>query len=541
MFRFFHNYHPSTWDAINRLGWIGVDSGLRCMHHVFLPESEKFNSIMKKASRLRAILDEYPLPVYIDRLQGGIFFDEKYRFDKKILQNVKEDLGERFWGFQIHEWSSNLLNDWLRLEKAGIKKWTAKGIREALMRYYGTRFPWLEARSSYEFASLKKPWDAESFLNASNGLYSERAAAIGGKYLLPCDSFFMAPRIEIRSGAKRLMPEVGWQIKDMRIQMAYTRGMARAAGIPFGIYYEPWGGDPFGVCCGKDGRNEWNLESNGSWVFEMLGENGGSSRALQKRILRYAYLSGSSFASEEWGLANTFLDWNDFELSPYGKVKDDFIRYVRSHPDIGEPVTPIAVALPGEMDIFDLWMYEGERYLGFPLPDGEKKHAHRIREALRFLFGDGNGDLGNEAHVIRNGGMPDAFDILHSDQSEALKRYRYIIDLSGDGMFAKKYRNIISLDDVETVLKKELPCWVSGGVHWMVNQTADGYRVTIFNNNGIERSLKFGDYLLPDSEIPVTVNGVTGFRTEDRGFPLRFEKDRLTGIIPGNSLISFTV
>ena len=540
MFRFFHTYDPTAWPAMKRLGWIGPDSGIRCMQHVFLMDDRKFNRIMAEESPLRTLLDETGIPIYFDRLQGGIFFDQDYRYDMTLFSEVKEKLGDLFWGFQIHEWASNLLNDWIRLEKAGVAGRTAWEIRETMCRRDGTLLPWLESRSAAEYAGLNRPCDARSLWDDAATMYRGRAAEFGGEFLLPCDSVFMAPGIEIASGARRLMPEVGWQIPEMRIQMAYTRGMARAAGIPFGVYYEPWGGEPFGVCSNRDGKNEWNLVSNGVWVFDMLGENGGSSRALQSRVLRYAYLSGASFVSEEWGLCNTFEDWHGFSLSAYGRVKDDFIRYVRDHPDVGEPITPIAIVLPKGMEVLDLWLYEGDRYLGFPLPEEEKVQARAIRNTLRFLFGNGDGTIGNEAHVIRNGGMPDAIDILHDGHDAALTRYEYLIDLTGDADFSKRHPNVIPLADVETTLRKTLPCWVEGGAHWMVNRTADGCRLTVMNHNGIERTVEHGERLLPGADLSVTISGVCAFRPEEpEAFPFRrIDETRLGGTVSGSSIVT---
>lgn len=83
------------------------------------------------------------MPFYFDRLLGGIFFDENYRYDMALVNEVKERFGDSFFGFQIHEWGSNYLNDWLRLQNTPIDEWTPKGIREGLCRKHGGAFPWL--------------------------------------------------------------------------------------------------------------------------------------------------------------------------------------------------------------------------------------------------------------------------------------------------------------------------------------------------------------------------------------------------------------
>ena len=50
-----------------------------------------------------------------------------------------------------------------------------------------------------------------------------------------------------------------------------------------------------------------------------------------------------------------------------------------------------------------------------------------------------------------------------------------------------------------------LPCEVSGGVHWFVNKTKDGWLLVMFNNSGIERSVEKGEYILPEGTRRVAV------------------------------------
>ena len=155
-------------------------------------------------------------------------------------------------------------------------------------------------------------------------LYATRLDQTGGP-LVPTDSFVMAPRLELRYGAERLLPEVGWQIPDMRVQMAYTRGMAKSAAIPWGIYYECWKVDSQGLSlpyASRDLADDWDedygtplIKKGCSWQ-EL--ENGGSSRSLQERAWLYAYLCGATMLGEEYGICTTFRDFASLELSEYG-------------------------------------------------------------------------------------------------------------------------------------------------------------------------------------------------------------------------------
>lgn len=53
----------------------------------------------------------------------------------------------------------------------------------------------------------------------------------------------------LRLGAKNVMAEIGNQVPLTALQIACVRGAARQYGKPFGVYYEPWGGKPFGCPC----------------------------------------------------------------------------------------------------------------------------------------------------------------------------------------------------------------------------------------------------------------------------------------------------
>ena len=108
MFRFFHTYHPQTWDAMVRDGFIDTDSGIRCMQHVFLTEDEKFNSAMSENGPLRQLLRRYRLPFYFDRIQGGIFYDEGYTYDKSLIKSLKDEFSDLFGNSRCNEWRQTI-------------------------------------------------------------------------------------------------------------------------------------------------------------------------------------------------------------------------------------------------------------------------------------------------------------------------------------------------------------------------------------------------------------------------------------------------
>jgi len=495
MFHYIHGYQAEYWPGLVRAGLIDDTSGLKLTQHGLTDPGNTFNALARAGGAVHAIIREANRPFYIDRLQGGTFF-YPYRFDAELVRLYLDMLGDRFYGFQMHEWASNLVTDWQFLAQVAPENWSAEGIEQTIRSLCPYPYLNLSCHSVAEYATLGKPANTEDFIRQAEALFAKRQQEHLG-LLLPADSYFMAPMIELTLGAKRLMPEVGAQIPDMRVQMAYTRGMARGAGVPWGVYYEPWGGKPFGVCYYKtDNVNEWNIADDGDFQYVRTGANGGSSRSLQARLHRYAYLSGASFISEEWGLSNTFYDWQDFVLTPYGQVKKDFLAFVRKYPDVGVPETVAAVVLPRDWPILDLNSLRHDTYLGFAVTGPERDRLHQVRAGLNQLFGSLSGALGNEAHVIKNGGCPDVLDIVHQGDEQALARYRLLVDLTGDPSFAHAYPNVCTPGEADRQLRSLLPCQVDGAVHWLLNRCATGWLLAVFNHNGIERTVEHGEVLL---------------------------------------------
>jgi hypothetical protein len=295
--------------------------------------------------------------------------------------------------------------------------------------------------------------------------------------------------------------------------------MSKAGGITWGAYYEPWGGEPYGCCsCSyykKDDINEWNIGMSGDSVFKIRGENGGSSRALQNRLYHYAYLSGANYISEEWGLSNTFYDWISYDITPYGKVKKDFLSFTSRNEDPGQPYVPFALVLPDEHEIVDyIFLAEPEhKYIERPLlSEDEQKMVNHVRNVLKLIYGEGETVYGNEAHSMTNSEFGDSFDIIYESSQNAFSNYKYLIDMSYDSTLKNKYNslNIIETSDIEgfkmelsNLMKNELPCMVEGNIHWLLNKKHDKWILAIFNNEGVKRSVEKGDEYLKEGNMSV--------------------------------------
>ena len=509
MFTYFHCYMPETWNAQVQAGLVGRHDGIRFSQSIDIDESLKFNRLAACDGDLYRMVYAGRMPFYIDRLQGGCYI-EQYPYDMTLVQKYMDRLGDNFYGFQMHEWMSNFLSDLNKLRTNHCPSWTAEAITATIRQAFPFPHLFLESMNAGEMQATGCPQTHEAFLRESAKLFDARQRYTGG-HLLPCDSAFLSYPLELRLGARRIMAEIGAQTPDTRIQVAFARGMARARNVPFGTYYEPWGGSPFSACSyQRDGRNEWNIRSGADFPFETNGANGGSSRSMQRRMHLYSYMAGASFMAEEWGMCNTFYDWHDFELSPYGQVKKQFLDFVTRYEDIGTPITPIAVVLPRTMDVLENVRSDELTYLSFPAEGSFAETVRAARRGLRTLFCTTGTMTGTETMSLLNCTVPDALDIVTEDVLRP-EQYDWLVDLTGSADFARTHADrICRIEDVTVRLDELLPCVVSGNAMKQLTRTQDGrFYLLLTNNSGIVRTAERGDECLPDAteHLSVTVKG----------------------------------
>ncbi len=506
-FTYYHCYAPDLWDGYEKNGLIRGSFGIRFSQSQGIAEELKFNTLAKKGGKLYNYVKENKCAFYVDRLQGGVFIDD-YEYDMELVNEYKNMLGEKFLGFQMHEWLSNYRGDVQgKLGHIPENEWTEDNIEKAIKSKFPYETLFLEAMTLEEMAKAGKPTNYKQFYDNMTAIYKKRAKQFD---IVPCDSYYMMYPFEAQNGAKIIMPEVGAQISDMRMQMCFARGVCSAYGIKLGAYYEPWGGDPF-TCCSyeEDGKNEWNITNSDDFPFVPGGPNGGSSRSLQFRVHLYAYLSGAEMISEEWGGYNTFKNRKKGELSEYGEVKKMFLDFVDKYPDIGEKVAPIAVVLPND---FPCLCINGDKengykeLFGYPIEGKMLEMSKIVNMGVNKIFRNACPMLGNEAHTLINSPVPDAVDMLNEGDGKALEKYKYLVNFTGDKEFENKHHNCISEDEVVSVLERELPCKITGNVHFMINRAEEnGYYLSIFNHSGIERTQKNGERILENSEESVEI------------------------------------
>lgn len=503
MLTYLHCYADDLWESYEKAGLLKGSYGIRFCQNVFLPEALRFNITAAKGTPLYEYIKKHKCPFYVDRLQGGVIMYD-YTYDPALVKEYEDMLGDSFLGFQMHEWLSNYRGDvTFKLAELSKEDWTEEKIEAHIRKKYPYTNLFLESMTLSEIASAGKPETAKQMYDNMTAIYKDRAS----KYkLVPADSYYMMFPFEAEMGAKLLMPEVGFQIPDTRIQMCFARGVARAYGIKLGAYYEPWGGKPFTACCYEDDeKNEWHLSNAaGEFPFVTGGPNGGSSRSLQWRIYLYAYLSNCDYVCEEWGGYNTFSDRKNAVLSEYGIVKKRFIDFVEKYPDVGEKVAPIAAVLSNDLPCLTLGRdlpEDVKTYLDEPLEGERLEKWTRLKYDVAKIFSNSVPMVGDETQVLLNSDVPDAVDLLNEGDGKALEKYDYLVNLTCDPAFEKKHPNCITPDEVTEKLHELLPCRVDGGFHVVVNKRGeDGYYLSVFNHSGVTRSVAEGEKVLPEAE-----------------------------------------
>lgn len=528
--KFFHVYNEKYFEGLVKNNFINKNSGFKIQNCFAMPESERFNKIAAKGGKLYNFLKEGNYPFYIDRLVGGVMYAD-YKIDKALVREYKEMLGDWFFGFQLHESGSNQRYcDWGRMRNRIGREapYSLEEIQKAMLVEHQSKvvgFPVYDLciNSPEHYANRPCVYTPNEFFEEMKDMFRRKMDECEGR-IIPADSGFVAMKLADEVGMNTFMPEVGNQIPQMRHQLAITRGVARYSGKIWGTYYECWMWRKEGYsmpCFNKEPGNEWYLSQDlHPDDFTSYGPNGGSSRLLQRRIYYYSLMSGASYVAEEWGLNCSYDDMNDFTLSDYGRVKKEFID---SAEEIGnvDPITPFAVVLPLEYSVLEI--YKGfpkigehsDEYMRMPLNAEDKATIGHAQDVLLCFFGQQEEHCGNESHTIQNSRFGDMFDIIFEDASEdAFKKYDYLIDATKDGRFAKKYagNNVIASEDLDAMeaqvnkLAPEVMPVTVDGLHWIASNGENGKRyLSIFNNEGNERSLEFGDVIDHNADRRVKV------------------------------------
>ena len=532
--KFFHVYNDKHYKGLEKNGFLNKDTGFKIQHAFRLPNDIKFNDIAKKGGRLHSLIKQDKIPFYVDRISGGTTWHD-YNFDKFLIKEYKEILGDWFLGFQLHESGSNRRrSEWPRTIRVTGHKgpYTVAELEEKAMSSYaflpdGTRLHGFSQDTAAFFSTLKYAETYQEYAEEMKEIFSRRMVETDNN-IIPCDSYFLATKLQNDMGMRTFMPEVGCQIPLMRLAIALARGMANVNGKTWGAYYECWR-EVKGIgycmpCYNLEFLNEWyNKQLPGTDDFTSYGENGGSSRILQDRIYNHAYMSGADYFAEEWGLNCSYTDMQEFTLSKYGMLKKDFINRTLEMGKM-KAIIPFAIVLPKEYscielpDIFTDWKL-GEHnttYLSSPLTQEEINFFGHVEDVLKLIFARVE-NIGNEGHTLTNSRFGDLFDIIYEDTNDcALKKYDYLIDATKEGRFIKAKQGtdlkILDSADIEKLareireIEKAIMPAVVEGLPYIVSTNDKGERfVSIFNNEGNERDLSKGDILHAEADKKIKI------------------------------------
>jgi len=534
--KFFHVYNDWHIKGLEKNGLVNEDTGFKIQHCFSVPGELKFNKIAAKGGRLHSLIKENNIPFYVDRLQGGITY-HKYDFDRDLIREYEEILGDWFLGFQLHESASNMFDsDWqgiLRVTDGNKGPYDAEELKDKFrakkcnIEDGGVLYNFSQGTPD-EYAKLCYPETPEAFLEQLIERYKMRMEETGG-HLLPVDSYYLMSRIHNQLGAKTFFPEVGWQIGQMRIAVASARGTAENAGKTWGTYYETWIAAPTEFdasmpCFNSDPSNEWYLtQEQHADDFTTHGPGGGSSRLLQKRIYYYSLMAGADYMGEEWGLNCSYTDMQTFELSEYGLAKKDFIEFIRNYKKM-KACVPFAIVLPKEYYCVQVENpfrphhlgVHRDKYMQCLLTPERKAFNGHIEDLINLIYEVDGGHIGNEGHTLTNSRFGDLFDIIYEDADEkTFAKYAGLIDASPDGRVEKKlggkYRVFGSDDltkleaDIKEFSKEVLPVTVDK-LLWVVSEDEKGRYVSIFNNEGNYRARPEGDHVNHEADARVKVS-----------------------------------
>ena len=550
-FCLFCYYHESYWPGLAHNGMLRPWTGVRFQQSPHTPPERQFNELARRGSRFHEMISRDSRVLMIDRGCGGLPYGS-CAFDHDLLDHYASMLDGRFLGVQLHEWVSNLTNEYRRLKRAvsqAGQSWSIDGLRAAMQ---AAELPFTVCGTIEHYAASPLPENQQQLLQAARDYLQRKQAEFGG-YLFTVDAFCLAQRMAFRQGARANLVELGVQTPLARLQVAAARGIARQFQQPWGAYYDPWGGEPFSTTSYLE-RLQFDtpLEyMRGDSVLH--GGAGGSSRALQRRFFWWAYLAGCNYLAEELGGENTFHDWQTWPLTPYGEVVRDFVNFVDALPQRPQPWTPVAVVLPVEhgpvdtrfvnsllaMNTLEVYATRSQQmrtswqptdltgepvgYLGMePTPV-----QRRFAELLAAIVQPVPFNYAREQGCLTHSEIPDVFDIVYADAPETmLAEYGILLCRSSDVEPLRKRApsaSLICIDDpakalgeVRVALTTLSPCVVSceepdrgdaplAGIHWQIARMADRWLVGLFNHAGVYRSVAGGEQFDPAQSRHITI------------------------------------
>ena len=490
---FLFHADPDFIEGLRRHGFLN-DYGFR-LHNTGLdtrPFGEKWasNPLLQQAKTSNR-------PYYIDRITGGMPYQSLEGIES-IARELKED--PQFLGFQVHEWGNSPIHDYKRIQKLLI----GQGLpfdRANFVGYEGrVDYPFFSGGDYDTYRKLFTPLNSLADVNRYLEGYVRQIVGRTGGQVMAVNGYVQLYHTALRLGAKNVMAEIGNQVPLTGLQIACVRGAARQYEKPFGVYYEPWGGKPFGCPCAL-GWSPWfpgGQNPDNKLMGHQIRPELGSSRSLQRRLLYFAWLSGATYWAEEWGAENCFRNWEDYPLTEYGQIVKEFldISLQWSRP---KPVVPAAIVMPPGTVGIDI------RYLSITRDDlyeivKPDPFHDRMRHFAKAVLAARPRRPGLDDYNLTPSPWISCFDVLSSEAPDNLvSQYDLVV------YFDRKQFDALRIDRKKTqlytgndqdaerctqALGEFLPFYVEGEVG-CAHARADGrYLLGVFNNLGITKTAK---------------------------------------------------
>lgn len=507
---FLQHHNPNFREGLLKHNLLG-NTGYRLHNTGFLKQGfgEKWanSSILEKAI-------ESEQPYYFDRISGGMPFQSLDGI-KEIADQLKDD--PLFLGFQVHEWGNSPIHDYHRIKRFLLDKGLPFDQQHFAPLEGRIETPFFSAGDYSILKDLYKPIkslkDVEQYLHDYFKMIVEKTSG----QVMSVTGFAQFQHTAFRLGAKNVMPEIGNQVPLTALQIAFARGAAHEYGKPFGVYYEPWGGFPFGGACALD-FSPWysGFEKLEKLMGEYrIGSEHGSSRSLQRRLLFYSWLAGASYWSEEWGAENYFHNWEDYPLTEYGTITKDFLDISNQYSK-PKPIVPIALVMPSETFGVDIRYIAGKIGKLYQIAPPNLFHNQLRAFAADILAADYPVGLGNEAGNLTSSPWISSFDVLSAEApKEILQKYQFLVyfdeEQAGNSSFPPEriqlyLGNKRDADYYMQVVDNLLPFHIDGDIGTAHARVDGKYLLGIFNNLGIIKTTE-GERVNPNAEQTVTIQG----------------------------------
>jgi len=498
-----HHYNSRYFEGLLLSGIMKEGDGLKINKNWGTPDEYCFNRIAVKDGALYRTVRDLASCFYIDRLQGGTFYSY-YPYNMELAAEYDRITDGNFLGWQLHESGHTRALDWKRIQAQlnvhGLD-WTLENIIWAVrLVSHNKTYPHFSNGAPHEYAALTPPETMSEYTADLLGMWKNRQERYGGR-IINCDAGRMPIRLEAEADVNLSFIEIGAQTPNARIMYALRRGISRARGKKWGVYYEPWTSEGTAYCFMRDKSNEWFIDIDRHLC--KASPEGGSSMSLARRVMAYSLFAGADYFSEEWGMANTFYEWDTFELTPYGKIKQDFQNFSRNFAHV-KPTVPAAMVLPRE---FAMVCVHGELHY----PDDMTAPEHRDAIARIQAYFDNGVRMGNEDKVFTAGANASLFDIIFDDSyAEPSKEYKLLIDFSGR-LHGENVVNGYDREAADAAISRMmdgLPFTLEDGGAGLDFQlfSANGKSyVAVYNHRGVSKTIADGETQNPDAAVRFTM------------------------------------